>query len=128
MIPKNTALPASAEVTFCTGLDNQKNARIKILQNSKDVAPGTSINECQILTETVIEELPEGNAGEVKYTVKLVVNADEEITITTAQEADPTKKTSMTIRSKQGSLRPQELERLVREGRIRRGEQEEPGN
>ena len=80
------------------------------------------------MTETVIEELPEGNAGEVKYTVKLVVNADEEITITTAQEADPTKKTSMTIRSKQGSLRPQELERLVREGRIRRGEQEEPGN
>lgn len=75
VVEKNTPFPLKnpKKVTFCTGLKDQTSARVKILQGRET---GQSIKEqdCQVLSELVIDELPKGEAGTVHFDVEFDID------------------------------------------------------
>jgi molecular chaperone DnaK len=71
LIPRNSMLPVRARRLFATSHDNQRFVRVEVYQGEESAA-----EDNRKLGEVVLEDLPEGRAGEVR--IELLMTMDVE--------------------------------------------------
>ena len=71
----------------------------------------------------MIEDLPLELAGQTKFDVEFDVDLYERLTVEIISQSDYENRKKVLIEKKQGSLPPEELQRLIQEGKKRRGEE-----
>lgn len=69
VIRKDTRVPCNNSIYFTTERDNQKVARVKILQGNSRY-----VEQCQLLGEIVVDNIPAGEAG--SFEGKIILNLD----------------------------------------------------
>ncbi len=71
LIPKNTTVPTSASHLFTTIKDNQKAAKIMVMQGESPQAQGN-----ELLGELILDNLPKALRGEVEIDVLFEISSD----------------------------------------------------
>ena len=70
----------------------------------------------------MIEDLPSEVAGQEKFDVEFDVDAFERLTVEIISQSNYENRKKVLIENKQGSLPPEEVQRLIQDAKIRRGE------
>ena len=71
----------------------------------------------------MIEDLPSEVAGQEKFDVEFDVDDFERLTVEIISKSNYENRKKVLIEKKQGSLPPEELQRLIQDARKRRGEE-----
>ena len=106
LIPKNSSVPTSVDDYFITSHDNQKEARILLLQGD-----ATRATENELLGEFQLTDLPEKPRGKVRIKITYEIDLNGIVTVE-AVDIDTNRKQKITV-SSTGNLSKEELEEKI---------------
>jgi molecular chaperone DnaK len=108
VIPRNTTVPTTANATFSTNVDGQKNILIHVLQGEREMAADN-----RSLGRFVLGDLPPMPAGEARVEVNFAINADGMLSVN-AVEQKTGRRASIEVKPTSG-LSEDEVKRMVEE-------------
>ena len=108
LIARNTSIPTSKTETFSTGVDNQTQVVIKVLQGERPIA-----SDNQLLGEFVLMGIPPGPKGKPQIAVTFNIDADGIVRVSAVDKSSG-REERIEVRST-GGLTPQQVEALVAE-------------
>ncbi|EGD75197.1 molecular chaperone DnaK [Salpingoeca rosetta] len=113
LIPRNTSIPTSKTETFSTGVDNQTQVVIRVMQGERPIA-----NDNQFLGEFVLMDIPPAPKGKAQIAVTFDIDADGIVRVS-AVEKSTGHEEKIEVRST-GGLTPAQVEALVAEAASQR--------
>jgi heat shock protein 1/8 len=110
LIPRNTNIPITAEDTFTTSCDDQREAQIEVYQGERTFAKD---NHC--LGKFRLGGLPKAKAGTLRIKVTYMVDDNGILTVSAEECSGAAKPKVMTIKSDNMRLTERQIERMIAE-------------
>eukprot|EP01147_Barroeca_monosierra_P007781 gene7778-641_t len=108
LIPRNTSIPATKTESFSTGVDNQTQVVIRVLQGERPVA-----QDNQFLGEFILMGIPPREKGRAKIDVTFAIDADGIVRVS-AVETGSGQEAQIEVKST-GGLTPAQVDALIAE-------------
>ncbi|OIW14047.1 hypothetical protein TanjilG_11392 [Lupinus angustifolius] len=119
VIPKNTIIPTKKKRVFSTSTDNQSSVLVKVYEGDQAMTEDNIF-----LGKFKLSGFPLAPRGVPEIDVSFDIDVDGILEVT-AEDKTKKSKSKITITNKKGRLSPEEIRRMVRDGKMHKKEDEE---
>ena len=116
VIPRNTPIPATKEKVFRTAVDNQTSVLFQVLEGER-----TRTEDNNLLGKFVLDGIPPAPRGVAKLAVCFGIDANGILKVSAKDETTGRKK-EVTITNDSGRLSKDEIEKMIREAKYYKAE------